>query len=108
MTPSTCRLSDPKDHDACGVSVVFGPKGLGGMGSMAAVKGRRHRTGVSEQIPLKVRVSPDNYEWVQQQASALGISMATYVDLRLSHERAQGGQATLPFDLDEEAPLKSA
>jgi DNA polymerase III alpha subunit len=94
--------------------------GLGG--DMAAVKGRRHRTGVSEQIPLRVRVSPENYEKARLAAEALGVSMTTYVDHLLSLDQLDeqgrpnswGGspaprdQEPLPFDLAEEAPLKSA
>lgn len=54
---------------------------------MAAVKGRTHRTGVANTVPLKGRVQRENKDKVEKIAEALGISAAAYLDALIAQER---------------------
>lgn len=54
---------------------------------MAAVSGRKHRTGVSDTVPMTGRVQAKHKEKVEQIAAALGISAAAYLDALIAHEQ---------------------
>lgn len=80
---------------------------------MARIAGRRVRSDVRDQEPLRVRVSPENSQKVELAAAALGISKAAYVDALLSREQLDPRGRPLwwtdPVPTDqEELPLKSA
>lgn len=53
---------------------------------MAGLKGRKHRTGVSDAVQLGARVMPQNKAKAAQIAQALGISVNAYLDALLEHE----------------------
>lgn len=80
---------------------------------MPAVKGRKHRTGVSGAVQLGARVMPEHKEKVAAIAAALGISVNAYLDALLAHEeldergRPIWWDRPVPAD-QEELPLKSA
>ncbi|WP_143448467.1 hypothetical protein [Kineosporia sp. A_224] len=80
---------------------------------MAAIKGRRHRSGVSQAVALQVRVQPAQRAKAETAAAALGISVAAYIDRLLAEEVLdEAGRPlwwTQPVPADqEELPLKSA
>lgn len=80
---------------------------------MAAIKGRRHRSGVSQAVALQVRVQPAQRAKAETAAAALGISVAAYIDRLLAEEVLdESGRPlwwTQPVPADqEELPLKSA
>lgn len=66
-------------------------------GHMAAVKGRRHRTGVADAVLLQVRVSPHLRQDVEAAATALGISLSAYMEALLAREAEQRDETGRPL-----------
>ena len=81
--------------------------------TMAAVKGRKQRRGVSHAVQLNARVLPDRREKALRAAEALGISVNAYIDALLDREqldergRPLWWDSPVPTD-QEELPLKTS
>ena len=80
---------------------------------MPAVKGRKHRSGVSGAVSTRVRLDPAQKEKAELAATALGISMTTYIEALIARdavdERGRPVWWTDPAPGDqEELPLKTA
>jgi hypothetical protein len=81
---------------------------------MAGVRGRKHRTGVAHYVRLTGRVDPEHAQLAERTASALGVSLSTYLDELLAREarqlddRGRPSWWTEPIPADqEELPLKA-
>jgi hypothetical protein len=55
---------------------------------MAGAQGRKHRTGVSDHVMLAGRVAPKHRKAAERAATALGVSLSTYLDELLARELA--------------------
>lgn len=76
---------------------------------MAAVKGRKHRVGVSDYVRLVADVPPETKALVNATAQALGISVSAYLAVLLARQELdeQGRPAwwDLPVPRDQEVLL---
>lgn len=80
---------------------------------MAGVKGRSHRRGVKDAKEVRVRFRPPVREKAERAASALGVSLTTYVDELVARDQLDENGRPLWWDMpvprdQRELPLKSA
>jgi hypothetical protein len=54
---------------------------------MAAIKGRRHRTGVADAKPFRMSLRPALRAKADRTTTALGISLAAYLDELVARDR---------------------